>query len=201
MKSASAILSLALAASVLAQSTTPVTTPAAAATPVASANECTDALFGRCLIDNDSFKTGTCDPFLTGGAKANVTLSNDCLCIYHVHRQLCYQDCTGNSTVQAEEAADQEALTSICATAGLNPGALPPVAPWVTSTSVAVVATSTPVVASSASAASGASASTTPAPSAAGTATNQKSAAPSTSGLGKFVGVAAAGLFAAVLYL
>jgi hypothetical protein len=124
----SAILLSALSAIALGQSTT---RQSAAPSSTAITAESTAAMNAECITlapckeVMEDFRVATCGPF----QGTNPQQFEACLCYYNVNLEFCYNQCPSNQQALMERANVQTLVTSTCATAKLNPKALPP-ASW-----------------------------------------------------------------------
>ncbi|KAK5665222.1 hypothetical protein QVD99_008067 [Batrachochytrium dendrobatidis] len=91
-----------------------------------AAQGCMDT-FSLCLVVSDQFEAATCVP----QKLVNQTLYTACECYRNVNRDLCYNQCSGNATLQAERLTTVAVMINqTCSEAGLNPHALPQPPPW-----------------------------------------------------------------------
>lgn len=124
----SAILLSTFTAMVFGQSTTrqsaaPSATPDTAALIAEMNAEC--ITLAPCKDVLEDFRVSTCGPF----QGTNQAQFEACLCYYNVNLEFCYNQCPSNQQALTERANVQTRVTSTCATAKLNPRALPP-ASW-----------------------------------------------------------------------
>ncbi|KAH6583227.1 hypothetical protein BASA60_001546 [Batrachochytrium salamandrivorans] len=83
--------------------------------------------FTSCLQIGDQFETSTCLPLRA----TNQSMYSICECYRYVNRDICYNQCPNNATLQQERStiiAPQ--INQTCTPAGLNPKGLPQPPPW-----------------------------------------------------------------------
>ena len=83
---------------------------------IVNAQVCSMATYDLCIQTADGYKTGTCGPL----QKNNDKLYQQCLCFNLANRVLCYNQCPGDPSFQAEKANLVVQRDAQCAASGLN---------------------------------------------------------------------------------
>jgi hypothetical protein len=100
---------------------------------------CAETNFAACKTDAETFKAATCVPLNA----QNATYYQHCLCYAAVNNGYCFGQCPDDPSIKGEFAQSEQVIASTCASASLNPKALPQPPIWQKSGFVTTTTTTT----------------------------------------------------------